>query len=483
MALAALGLMIWRPADLFSAGFQLSFGVVAGLLAFTGPIIERWAPATKWDDPPLPARLRRLAVEAMAVSTVAWLVAMPLVAFHFQALSLAALPVGLVMVPLGSALLWAGYAKILVGVVWPWAGAMLGPVVWMLASMTAGLVRLGAAMPWASIDLPAPSAAWATATLALIVLLLSRWPQRRMRWLSLAGLVICAAWLMEPVAAERWRLRDTPLCVNMFAVGDGSCYLLRSGGQAMMFDCGSNNYIDITTATIAPALRSLGVMRIPTLLVTHPDTDHFSGALELIDRFSVRRLLITEEFERNAGKKPAGAAAFLLASARQRGVEVRTIAAGWSTPLGDATIEAIWPPPQRQFERDNDSSIVLSIRAGSRRLLMTGDIQSEAMAAMLHDRIDLHSDIVELPHHGSHPKGAEAFIAAVNPQIVLQSTGVGRLRNDPWAAPLAGVQRHITARDGMVELMIDRQGRIAAGRFAQLRPGEAEETEEEPGVQ
>lgn len=486
MALAGLGLMIWRPADLFTAGFQLSFGVVAGLLAFTGPILERWAPAHRREDPPLGARLKRWSVEALAVSGVAWLVSMPLVAFHFQAVSLAAIPVGLVMVPVGAALLWAGYAKIILGVIWPWAGAALGPIVWMIASVTAGLVRGGAKMPWALIDLPAPSALWAGATLAAIVLLLGNWRRLglgKLAFGSALAAILSIGWLLAPVQAERWRLRDAALSVNMFAVGDGSCYLLRSGGEAMMFDCGSNNHLDITTAAIAPALRTLGVLRIPTLVITHPDTDHFSGALELIDRFAVRRLLITGEFQRNAAEKPASAAAFLLANARRRGAEIQAIAAGWKMRLGDAAVEAIWPPADRRFERDNDGSIVLCIQAASRRLLMTGDIQTAAMASMLQNKFDLRSDILELPHHGSHPRGAEDFVAAVNPKIVLQSTGVGRMRNDPWASALAAVQRHVTARDGMVELIIDRQGAVTSRRHARLSTDAPEEIDDDTGVQ
>ena len=38
MALAGLGLLIWRPGDLFGPGFQLSFGVVTGLVLFVGRV-------------------------------------------------------------------------------------------------------------------------------------------------------------------------------------------------------------------------------------------------------------------------------------------------------------------------------------------------------------------------------------------------------------------------------------------------------------
>jgi hypothetical protein len=55
---------------------------------------------------------------------------------------------------------------------------------------------------------------------------------------------------------------------------------------------------------------------------------------------------------------------------------------------------------------------------------------------------------------------APAFVAAVEPGVVLQSTARSRLREDKWDGHLQGIRRHTTARDGMVELAIDRAGEI-----------------------
>jgi competence protein ComEC len=476
LAAAALGLMIWRPADLFTAGFQLSFGVVGGLIVLAGPLADRWAPRPAGEQEPSGGwRFRRTAAEAGAVCVTAWSVSLPLVAHHFQAVSPAALPVSLAIGPVATALLWLGYVKMIAGMVWLEAGRALAAPVWALSRALAESVRWAAEMPGASFDVPVMSGAWAAATLAVVVALLRGAWRRPGGWRWAAALVICAAWTALPTAAERWRLRDAELTLNMFAVGDGSCYLLRSGGEAMVFDCGSNHYIDITTASVGPALRSMGVMRVPTLVVSHPDADHFSGALELIDHFQVRRVLLSDEFLRVAGERPQSAAGFLVAQVRRRGVEIGVIGRGWRAAFGGASVQAIWPPPGRRFERDNDGSIVLSIRCADRRVLLTGDIQTQAIASLLELGDDLRADVVELPHHGSHPPLAPRFIAAVAPSIVLQSTGPARLRDDPWAAQLAPLDRRITARHGMVELTIDAAGRIAVRSFARRAFDPAEE--------
>ena len=84
----------------------------------------------------------------------------------------------------------------------------------------------------------------------------------------------------------------------------------------------------------------------------------------------------------------------------------------------------------------------------------------------------LGADIVELPHHGSHHQPAEAFVARVGPQIVMQSAGRSRFERfrARWAEPLAGVERLVTARDGACWVVIDPAGTITVGRFLASSP-------------
>jgi competence protein ComEC len=222
----------------------------------------------------------------------------------------------------------------------------------------------------------------------------------------------------------------------------------------MIYDCGSSNYLDITSVAVGPALRALGVGRIDALVLSHPDTDHFSGTLELVDRFDVGRVITTQAFYDEAEERPWTAARHLLDELERRGMRIERIDAGWLQSFGEAEVEALWPPVGRRFERNNDASIVLSIRAAGRRVLLCGDAQHEAIASMLAAGIDVDADVLELPHHGSFIEVSPRWMKAVSPEMVLQSSGNARLRYDPWPPHLAGIIRGVTARDGMVEVRI-----------------------------
>lgn len=469
MATIGLVWLVWRPGDVLDAGFQLSFGIVAALLCFVGPVSRRLQ-----GRPPLEASteaggaratLKRVACDYVAVSVIAWLVAMPLVAYHFGLVSPLAVVMGVAVLPLAAVMLWVGFAKIMVTAVWPWAGAGLAEPLVALGRLCERAVRLGAELPGSWAYVPQPSWLWAVAALAVVVALLAgRFAGRRA---ALAGcVVVCGAWLYVPGVA--WAATAPPLRVDMLAVGDGSCFVVRSGGRAMLFDCGSSNYAEIGRYTIVPALRALNVGRLDAIVVSHPDYDHFSGTLDVVDYVPVARVLTTGHALADARGSPRGATAYLLDGLRRRGVAIELVEAGWSRRLGDAQVTAVWPPPGATFEHNNDASIVLAFDAAGRRVCLCGDVQAQAMTRMLDGAVALGADVTDLPHHGSFPPPAGDWLDAVGPRVVLQSSSPARLRWDKWAGHLDGIDRWITARHGMVTVTIERSGRIDARPF--VRP-------------
>lgn len=474
MAAIAVILLLWRPGDLFTAGFQLSFGIVAALLIFTKPV-ARWIVP----PPPIPdadqtaGPTRRIAVDYAAVTIIAWLTSLPLVAYHFQLVSPMAILVGLAMMPIITVLLWAGYVKIAVTWLWPAAGSIVGSVLGVVCELFAGMVRGASSARGAAIEVPAPSAWWAAATMLFVILLLGGWfgtPRRR--WAGLAAAVVLGCWLIPPVSLIAWAApaaHRPVLRLHMLAVGNGSCYLVQSRGEAIVFDCGSSNHLDITTSTVGPALRALGVRRVDTLILSHPDADHFSGSLELIDQFNVGRVLLTRYFLEEADRADAdrSAAAFVVAGIRQRGVAIEQVSRGWNGSVGEVSLTMLWPPNDAEFARNNDGSIVLRIDAAGRRLMLCGDIQQQALAMMLDEPLDVKADVVELPHHGSFVAGSTRWLSAVSPSIVLQSSGEARLRYDPWPPHLGNAKRYVTARHGAVEVAVRPDGAIDVEPFVE----------------
>lgn len=472
LALMALVLLVVSPGDLFDAGFQLSFGIVAALLLYAGRISNGLCPRDALrEHHTWGMSLRHFVADYFAVSLVAWLTAMPIVAYHFGLVSPLAVGLTVAVFPLAAVVLWLGFAKVALTMLVPPVGEALGvPLVW-LARGCLGLVESAGALPGVAFEVPRVSPWWACAVLAVVCAALGgRFAKRKPA--LMVCVVLCAGWLYWPrvVAAMPWHDRPA-LSVHMLAVGNGSCFVLQSDGETWLFDCGSSSYGQVGRYTIVPALRSLGVDRVDTLVISHPDFDHYSGALDVVAHLEVGRVItnrdlyaVVESVQRSM-QQPDTAERTLAAGLIDRGVPIECVDAGWRDALGGARVEAVWPLRGVAFEADNDGSIVLVFTAGGRRLLMCGDIQQEAMAMMRQRGVALAADVTDLPHHGAFSAGAAEWLSSVGPAVVLQSSGPQRLANDRWAAHLSGVDRHVTAWHGMVSLHIAHDGAITVRRY------------------
>lgn len=484
LALAAVVALIWRPMDLFSPGFQLSFGVVAALLLFTQPVAHwLWPPPTvEVHSVSLLEQLARRGVDYVAVSLVAFGIALPLVAYHFELVNPLSVLMSVLALPVVTALLGLGYLKILLGVFLPSVSALLaGPLAWVTDTML-GLVEHGGRWPGAAIELMRPPPiAWVVAVLMIVVALFSGSFARR-KWALAVCMLVLAAWtfaLERPdlVAALTGRGERAALRVNMFSVGGGSSYLVRAGEDTFMFDCGSQAYLDVGERSIVPALRRLGVRRIDTLFISHADLDHYCGALAVVDAVEVGEVRVPPQLLRAAERRPNGAVRYLVAQLRQRGVRIEPTARGWSQRRGETQLDAHWPPRDFEAQRANDASLVLSVARGGCRVLFTGDIDEAAMAGLLQQGGLNHAEVVELPHHGSFNARSADWLAAVSPHVALQSSGARWGRDDPWAGELAArsVQRLVSEELGMVELTLPRDGEAIRWRaFRDERGGVVE---------
>ena len=473
-AVSGIVLLLWRPCELFAPGTQLSFGVVLALITLTRPMrLKLFGEARDEETISWPEIVVERGKTSVAANLMAWLVSTPLVAFHFGAICPLAAPASIVALPLSAVILGAGYLKAMTAALFPSVGVTLGPL---LALCTDGLIVLVDhldRMPLASIDVGHPGLIWTVLATAGVVWwiratpAMGRW--RGAKGMRLAATFVLAAWLLRHHAPRlpAWLRGGETARVVMLAVGDGSCYVVQAGGETVLFDAGSGSYAGIGDASIVPTLRRLAVLDVPTLIVSHADVDHFAAALEVMEAMKTRRLVVTSAMVGQARRDPLGPAAFLLAESERMGVQLIANDAGAAMVLGDeggndARLVWLHPPTGWNHGIDNEASSVIRLEVNGRRMLFTGDVQSAGLVRLMTELSpnELRADAMELPHHGSWSDLAVAFVAAVNPQVVLQSTGPSRLRADRWTQALAGRQRFVTAADGMTIVRIDPEGSI-----------------------
>jgi competence protein ComEC len=87
----------------------------------------------------------------------------------------------------------------------------------------------------------------------------------------------------------------------------------------------------------------------------------------------------------------------------------------------------------------NETSVVVRVDYGSRRLLFTGDAEASEEAWLV-ERVGcaaLRADVLKLGHHGSRTSTTPAFLAAVSPRLAIASVGAGNRYGHPAPAVVA----------------------------------------------
>jgi len=504
LAWIACGLAIARPMDVFGLGYQLSIGLT-GVLIWLMPTlgggpgyagVRGLTPTGTSRYPRLPARqpsphrlvrsvMRSLLgwlVGAAIVTAVCWSVSLPLVAAHTGQIALVAVPVTLLVLPLIILLLWGGYVTIMLGVLVPAAGQWAAAVVGSIGQTTTDLVLWLDGLGWSWVSLPRVSTAW-TAVSTGAVLIGWRWWAVRDRvavtnarrtpglsrpvhpgLIAALGAVSLGGWLGLEVRTAPGLDRDTLIRIDTLAVGDGSCHLIRSGSESMLFDCGSRSHRLIDRA-VPRALRALGVGRVRTIVISHPNLDHFSGVVRAAEALGTERVLVGRSLADLASEDPEGSEAALLDALTEMGVETVVVEGGAAWEFGQARARVLSPTRGVRFDHVNDTSLVVALdvetERGARRVLMTGDVQRRAIAAIA--RSAGRADVIELPHHGSWSPAAAALVEDTDPAVVLQSTGPSRVGDMRWLGVMGTRTWRVTARDGASWAAIRRDGTVISG--------------------
>jgi len=200
---------------------------------------------------------------------------------------------------------------------------------------------------------------------------------------------------------------------TMLDVGQGLATVVETRNHVLVYDAGpsfrSGN--DAGAMAVEPFLRHRGLRRVDVLVASHDDLDHSGGAASVAGLLPVRRLVASGRALDAVGN----------AHACLRGER-------WD--WDGVAFEWLHPGPQR-FEKDNDNSCVLRVRAGPHAVLLTGDIERGAEAELVERGGVARADIVLVPHHGSRTSSTAAFVAATRPRWALVPSG----HRNRWGFP------------------------------------------------
>jgi competence protein ComEC len=466
LAAAGITMTALNPYVLWDVGFQLSFAATIGLVLYTRPLektLERvLARITSVERA---RQAVRMLSEAVLVTLAAQVTTTPIILAYFGRLSLVTLLTNLLILPVQSYIMVVGGIALLLGLVAQPVGQIVGWAAWVLLTYTIEMVRLTARLPFASLPVQVGvGTVWGYyALLGGLTWWWSRSRERREQlWARLfarvetkvlTGITV----VLLVLAVYAWRgLPDGRLHVIFLDVGQGDAIFVRTpSGRQLLVDGGPNGTVLLS--------RLGGVMpfwdrSIDLVVLTHPDADHLTGLIPLLERYRVERVIFRPVEEEQATE----AYRYWLQLLEAEGAAIYTGEAGLQLTLDTGlAMEVLHPGPEpvRGNKDDiNNNSVVTRLSYGQVAVLLPGDIGAEAESELIARKVLLRSTVLKLPHHGSCSSTSPQFLEAVSPQVVVISVGADNRFGHPCAGVLErleGTPLYRTDENGTVEIISD----------------------------
>jgi competence protein ComEC len=400
----------------------------------------------------------------VAVTTAIWLATLPVLAEENQRLATLALPASLVGLPLGAALAATGSLFLALAACGSglagWAAELPLRLCLLCADSLASLASLAA--PHSRWIVARPSAWVLLAYLGALSCLVAIARQGR-RALPFCGLLLLLV-LVGVALGRAIAPSEAPLRLTFLSVGQGDGVVIElPTGQTLVLDAGGSpvGSFDPGERVVAPFLWSRGHTQIEAVVLSHPHPDHANGLPYLLSRFDVGELWRSGE--------PCALPACDEMERLALGHGVRRLRLGtepFRRDFGPVSLTLLWPQAPLGYDPDlgeNDNSLVFRLTYGSFSALLPGDIEADAERALLATGVELESDVLKAPHHGSDTSSTQPFVDRVRPRDVVFSVGPRNRFGFPRAsvvARYAGIAARLgrTDLDGAITFLVDGKG-------------------------
>ena len=408
---AAVLILMEQPLYLYYGGFVFSFGCVIGI-GLALPVLTE-------SKNRLPFGLKNI-LSACAMGVISY----PMYLWFYYQFPVYSVWLNLMVIPLMSFLMAAGLVLFVVSCFVP--GAVVFP-----ASLIHGILMIYEKACSICEELPGHMFTpgkpdlWQVIiylVLLLAVIGLSRLKKKKItllhKWIIMvAGIIL--------ISIRPWDLLE----VTFLDVGQGDCIFIKSpAGKNYLIDGGSTSVSSVGKYRILPFLKYKGADEIEAVIITHPDEDHVSGVLELLETgdaegIRVKNIVlpeISQELKNTAYKEVEWIA-------QKEGVRVSYINTGESIKDHDITMQCLNPDKHNIYREANEYSVVLLVQYGTFQVLLTGDAEGMGELELTENlkKLKTGGDITVLKaaHHGSKYSTSEELLDIISPRLTVISCG------------------------------------------------------------
>ena len=271
-------------------------------------------------------------------------------------------------------------------------------------------------------------------------------------------------------------MSEDALCrIYFLDVGQGDgIYISAGDGSHYFIDGGSSDVNKVGIYRILPYLKVKGVKKIDYWFISHCDTDHMSGILEILENgYKIKHIVLHERC--STGEKEE----YFIEQMRDYGVEILIMGVGDKIQSSNMQIICIAPDERISVvarEDKNDISMVLQLewmdvrQDKSFTALFAGDISTEIESILCQSGSLAKVNLYKASHHGSDYSNGTQMLETIKPEYIVVSCAKNNRYGHPGVKAVermeaSGADIFYTMDEGRVNIQIDKKGLVKITSF------------------
>ena len=199
-------------------------------------------------------------------------------------------------------------------------------------------------------------------------------------------------------------------------VGQADSTLIKYKNKIMLIDAGNNE----DGKNIVKFLKDKGISKLDYIVGTHYDEDHIGGLDDIIENFYIGKFYLSNGGELGPNYYN------LEKAAKKKNLAITIPKVGDKIDFGDVDME-VMAASKFDGKNDNNASVVIQAKYGSRKYLFMGDLEKQEEAKRKWNEVD----VLKAGHHGSNTSSTQEFLNQVKPKYVFVSAG----KNNKYRLP------------------------------------------------